>query len=160
MTIEKVLESRSVSYNNFSSEELAIHFKSLLKGLQVCSEKNIFHNNINSRNIFINEFGAIKMLGFSLPFLYRNIEKEIVIKAIKNEETNYIKNFLAPEIIELLILLVHENDGNGFYSLMKADIYSLGIIFYEIQRLSKAEEFNHKKNSVSVKSKIDLINDL
>ena len=157
-TIDEIIKKRSGNYNYFTEEEIIGIFRDLFEGFKYLFERKIYHNNAKSTTLYINEFNRIKISDFALPFLERQIEIDQTISLMRREETKSDKNYLAPEILEITGGIRDGNFTNFFYSKCYADIYSLGLVLYEIISLQKAIEFNLRRNSVATHSKIDLCN--
>ena len=157
VTIEESLRIRSSSYNYFSEETLVKYFRSLLTGLNYCVADKSCHNNIRPNTLFINAFGEIKLTDFSIPFLQREEEVESAKTALENREDIYEVNYLAPEILNVLVSLINSEEIGTVISKAPADVYSLGLVFYELTTLRRVSKFNYRSNSVAVQSKIDMI---
>jgi len=85
-----------------------------LKGIKVAHENNIIHRDIKSENIMVTETGVVKVMDFGLA---KNLEREDITKVSKTLGTIA---YMSPEQIE------------GSRIDQRSDIYSLGVVLYEI----------------------------
>ena len=84
----------------------------LCKALEACHAHNIFHRNINLGNMFINEYGNIKLGGFSIAVRQEDLSKS-------NERIGTFP-YIAPEVYQ------------GKPIDCTADIYSVGMVMYRM----------------------------
>jgi serine/threonine protein kinase len=87
--------------------EALAYFKQALEGLQALHEQGLLHQDLKSKNIFVNNEGLVKLVDFGLG----KIEGKQFFGAV---------NYLAPEVIL------------GEAASVSSDIWSLGINFYEV----------------------------
>ncbi|KAF5277327.1 hypothetical protein FQR65_LT16002 [Abscondita terminalis] len=112
-----------------SSTRIWKYFKEIVKGLQHIHDKNIIHRDLKPSNIFLDSNNHIKIgdFGFATNKLrYRSIEKENSETTTDGGQsyttragTHYYK---APEL----------NSSNSVICNNKLDMYSLGIILFEM----------------------------
>ena len=110
-------------YKKFFEENLLIDWLTqLCNALQYIHKKKIIHRDIKPANIFLNNLGQIKLGDFGVS---KNLE---TIKMAKTFTGTL--HYLAPEII------------NGDNYSFEADIWSLGVTFYELMTFRKPFEGN------------------
>ena len=113
--INKILKNQ---YPNHFSENLLIDWLTqLCSALNYIHSKKIIHRDIKPENIFLNNLGQIKLGDFGISKYLETMKKAHTFAGSSE--------YLAPEII---------SEGN--YS-FEADIWSLGITFYELMTFSK-----------------------
>ncbi len=100
--------------SNSQTEELRV-FLQIAEGLHYAHQNKIVHRDIKSSNIMIDKNGRIKILDFGLA----RSEMEGVLKTCTNSILGSVA-YMAPEIVK------------GERASVQSDIYSLGIVFYEI----------------------------
>ena len=106
--------------NKFINEVTLFNIiKQLCSGLKEIHDKNIIHRDIKPSNIFINNENEIKIGDFGISKQLNSLKDTTITK--KGAGT---PNYIAPEIVK-----------DGKYN-KKADIYSLGCIFYELFTLN------------------------
>ena len=108
--------------NHFEEKLLIDWFTQLCSALQYIHDKKIIHRDIKPANIFLNDLGQIKLGDFGVS---KNLES-------LKMATTFIgsMNYLAPEIVE----------GKNYS--FEADIWSLGVTFYELMTFKKPFEGN------------------
>ena len=107
---------------HFEEKLLIDWFTQLCSALQYIHDKKIIHRDIKPANIFLNDLGQIKLGDFGVS---KNLES-------LKMATTFIgsMNYLAPEIVE----------GKNYS--FEADIWSLGVTFYELMTFKKPFEGN------------------
>lgn len=115
---------KNLMIDNFFNELI---FNQLVNGIKYLHNQNIVHKDIKPENILIDENGIIKItdFGYSIDFKYYN---NYDLKKIIEKGTN---SFKAPELFTL------KYDKVDFNKLKKIDIWSLGILYYQIRTLNK-----------------------
>lgn len=84
----------------------------IVEGIKICHTLNIAHRDIKPSNIFIDSYGRPKIADFGLAINCRN-------RLCRTPSGTY--DYIAPEAMK-----------NELYDPIKADIWSLGITFYEL----------------------------
>ena len=92
----------------------------LCHALQYIHDKNIIHRDIKPANIFLNNLGQIKLGDFGVS---KNLESMKLASTFTGS-----MDYLAPEII----------DGKNYS--FEADVWSLGVTFYELMNFKKPFE--------------------
>lgn len=90
--------------------------KQLTSALMEAHKNGLIHRDIKSQNILIKDDGTVKLADFGIAILNNAIQltsKDSVLGSV---------HYLAPELVK------------GEKSSMKSDIYSLGIVMYELLR--------------------------
>lgn len=90
--------------------------KQLASALMEAHKNGLIHRDIKSQNILIKDDGMVKLADFGIALLNNSIQltsKDSVLGSV---------HYLAPELVK------------GEKSSMKSDIYSLGIVMYELLR--------------------------
>ena len=90
--------------------------KQLTSALMEAQKNGLIHRDIKSQNILIKDDGTVKLADFGIAILNNAIQltsKDSVLGSV---------HYLAPELVK------------GEKSSMKSDIYSLGIVMYELLR--------------------------
>ena len=108
----------------FSEEKIMQYFYQICRGLQYIHSKNIIHRDIKSQNIFLMKNGKIKIGDFGIAK---------ALTKTKNNATTIIGTpyYFSPEII------------NGEPYNYKTDIWSLGVVLYEMCCLKLPFESNN-----------------
>ena len=108
--------------NHFEEKLLIDWLTQLCSALQYIHDKKIIHRDIKPANIFLNDLGQIKLGDFGVS---KNLES-------LKMATTFIgsMNYLAPEIVE----------GKNYS--FEADIWSLGVTFYELMTFKKPFQGN------------------
>ena len=125
---------------HFEEKLLIDWFTQLCSALQYIHDKKIIHRDIKPANIFLNDLGQIKLGDFGVS---KNLES-------LKMATTFIgsMNYLAPEIVE----------GKNYS--FEADIWSLGVTFYELMTFKKPFEGNFPAVYLKiVKDKVEPITD-
>ena len=107
---------------HFEEKLLIDWLTQLCSALQYIHDKKIIHRDIKPANIFLNDLGQIKLGDFGVS---KNLES-------LKMATTFIgsMNYLAPEIVE----------GKNYS--FEADIWSLGVTFYELMTFKKPFQGN------------------
>ena len=86
----------------------------ICQALEVCEDKNIIHRDIKPQNVIILEDGRVKIMDFGIA---------VALNAGEFTQTNSVMGtvyYIPPE------------QANGGAATIKSDIYSLGILMYEL----------------------------
>lgn len=130
---------------DYINEKKSINLKPILKGIShavcTCHKANIAHRDIKPQNIFLDKYGRPKLADFGLSSLHN--KKEHVSSVCGS------KNYLA-----------HEALKNETYDPFMADIWSLGVTFYEIVtgKLPSINDILHNELQFPENTDINLIN--
>ena len=103
--------------NHFEENLLIDWLSQICNALQYIHNKNIIHRDIKPENIFLNNLGQIKLGDFGIS---KNLETMKMACTFIGSI-----NYIAPELI-----------NNNNYS-FEADIWSLGVTFYELMTFKK-----------------------
>ncbi|CAD8111814.1 unnamed protein product [Paramecium sonneborni] len=111
-TLEKLIKDRK----RLSQTDALPYFKQLASGCGYLYEKNVIHRDLKPSNVLLQD-NVIKIADFGLS---KALEQQI--KEIANDNTPLIGTplYMSPQVI-----------GQQLYSI-KADVWSLGCIFYEM----------------------------
>ena len=120
----KAQKQKTFGEKYFSEEKILQYFYQICRGLQYIHSKNIIHRDIKSQNIFLMKNGKIKIGDFGIA------------KALTNSKNNAstvigTPYYFSPEII------------NGEPYNYKTDIWSLGVVLYEMCCLKLPFESNN-----------------
>ena len=120
----KIQKNKIIGEKYFSEEKIMQYFYQICRGLQYIHSKNIIHRDIKSQNIFLMKNGKIKIGDFGIAKALTNT---------KNNATTIIGTpyYFSPEII------------NGEPYNYKTDIWSLGVVLYEMCCLKLPFESNN-----------------
>lgn len=110
ITLKEYIESQ-----NCLTWKEAVHFTvQILRGLQHAHDKGIVHRDVKPQNIMVLPDGTIKVTDFGIARFARSEQKTITDKAIGSV------HYISPE------------QARGESTDEKADIYSVGVILYEM----------------------------
>ena len=120
----KAQKQKAYGEKYFPEEKILQYFYQICRGLQYIHSKNIIHRDIKSQNIFLMKNGKIKIGDFGIA------------KALTNSKNNAstvigTPYYFSPEII------------NGELYNYKTDIWSLGVVLYEMCCLKLPFESNN-----------------
>ena len=131
-TIEKaplslldIIEERADIRNHFTPEEYVIYCLQLLSGLSYLHKKNIPHKSLRLSNVLITSTGELKLTNL----VNLNIYEEISTSSLN----------ISPELQGI-------KGKIGTNEFFKMDIWRLGMLFIELAKLSKLEEFVKSDN--------------
>src|SRR5208283_5077981 len=114
MTLRKLLQARRLA----SAEALAI-VPQICQALQYAHEQGVIHRDIKPENILLDKKGQVKIADFGIAKILDQAPRDIALTGAKDVVgTPY---YMAPEQIEKPQTVDH-----------RADIYSLGVVFYEM----------------------------
>jgi uncharacterized delta-60 repeat protein len=114
MTLRQLLQARSLA----SAEALAI-VAQICQALQYAHEQGIIHRDIKPENILLDKKGRVKIADFGLAKLLVREPQNISLTGAADVVGT--AHYMAPEQIEKPQTVDH-----------RADIYSLGVVFYEM----------------------------
>ena len=112
----------------------------LLQSFAELKEFNIHHRDIKPSNILVDRLLNFKIIDFSISS--KNPEEE-------DGQTNRAEgtaNYMAPEVLEIW----HSSSKKGIYSMQKADVFSLGLVLYEVSTLKSIVGLNRRENNPSL----------
>jgi uncharacterized protein (TIGR03435 family) len=114
MTLRQLLQARRLA----SAEALAI-VPQICQALQYAHEQGIIHRDIKPENILLDKKGQVKIADFGIAKLLNQAPQNISLTGAKDVVGT--PHYMAPEQIEKPQTVDH-----------RADIYSLGVVFYEM----------------------------
>jgi len=115
------LNDKISEYGKLTLEESINYLKQICEGANSIHEQEIVHRDLKPENILISKNGTVKITDFGIA-LYNGARNQHTISGNIVGTLKYI----APE------LLSHASEGIGEHVTALADIYSIGIIFYEM----------------------------
>ena len=131
--------------NYLSEEQLMLFVRKLLQTFSELEHLKIHHRDIKPDNILVTDDMNFKIIDFSIA--RRKIEED-------EEQTNSAEgttSYMAPEVLELL----KSEKKRGRYSLGKADVFSLGLIFYQMATLKQIRGLNERANHAKLMERIE-----
>ena len=114
MTLRQLLQARRLA----SAEALAI-VPQICQALQYAHEQGIIHRDIKPENILLDKKGQVKIADFGIAKILDQAPQDISLTGAKDVVGT--AHYMAPEQIEKPQTVDH-----------RADIYSLGVVFYEM----------------------------
>jgi predicted Ser/Thr protein kinase len=114
--LRRVIQSGKLS----ASEALAI-IPQICEALQYAHEEGIVHRDVKPENILLNRRGQVRIADFGLAKLLDRPSSESTSTLTKIGQRMGTPHYMAPEQIEHPAKVDH-----------RADIYSLGVVFYEM----------------------------
>ena len=106
-TLKDVLDNRG----KLSLDECIDYMLQILNATNHIHERGVLHNDLKLDNIFVQNDGYLKIIDFGISTHNNSKEKKTLLGSL---------NYLAPEVMQ-----------SKKYS-VQSDLYSLGIIFYEL----------------------------
>lgn len=106
--------SNMLIYGGISLENSLTIIANIASIMSLVHEHGVLHNDLNPNNIFIQDDGSIKIIDFGISHFFRQ----------NNQNGNTIAgtpSYLAPEVF-----------SNHADISIQSDIYSLGVVFYEL----------------------------
>ena len=131
--------------NYLSEDQLMLFVRKLLQTFSELEHLKIHHRDIKPDNILVTDDMNFKIIDFSIA--RRKIEED-------EEQTNSAEgttSYMAPEVLELL----KSEKKRGRYSLGKADVFSLGLIFYQMATLKQIRGLNERANHAKLMERIE-----
>ena len=123
---------KNVLKRDYLSEQLLCFLSfQILNGIRHCHKCKIAHFDLKPQNVIIDEFLNIKIIDFSVSVDYGKIKSNKIKLPFKG--TNF---YVAPEIIKSKIIDIKD--------LNKIDLYSFGVILYNLAFCSYPYDLNHK----------------
>ena len=153
-----LIKRRKENQTYFSEKEIFVYFDTLIQGFSYCSENNIYHNQIKADSLFVGCGGDIKISNFHLPFLQNKNSFEAAFQTVQVHQQNNDDYYLSPEIINVMFTYNSiEKVDNTKINVEKNDIFSLGLVFYEIATLELSKDLMFNKNKAQLDYKLSII---
>ena len=123
--------------------EIILIFLQCINALKYLKDSKIIHRDIKPENIFLSKKEGIKLGDFGVAAILKDANNtKIVNSKLKQNENTLVGSdeFMSPEV------------SKGEIYNEKADIYSMGLIFYKIYFLKdyRQKEFKRKDNQIKV----------
>lgn len=109
----------TISANLLSAEEALEIIPQVCEALQYAHDNGVIHRDIKPENILITKTGSIKIADFGLAKLLQPDPDQFTLTGTR--QVLGTMNYMAPEQIEKPDVVDH-----------RADLYSLGVVFYEL----------------------------
>jgi serine/threonine protein kinase len=134
----------TISTNTLSASEALAIVPQICNALQYAHDNGVVHRDIKPENILINKEGAIKIADFGLAKLLDPAPNQVSLTA--TQQVMGTRNYMAPEQLETPDVVDH-----------RADLYSLGVVFYELLtgELPLGRFSLPSEKSVNVSSRLD-----
>ena len=118
------------SKNGFGEKYARVIFKKILDGIKFCHDRNLCHLDIKPANIVLDKNFEIIIIDFGSATKCKDENDKIIpLKILKGTE-----NYMGPEMWE-----------NTLYNGIKADIFSLGVIAFNLVTGKHSFQDNSKK---------------
>lgn len=146
----------------FSAEQALAIVPKICDALQYAHEEGVLHRDIKPENILLDVKGRVKIADFGIASVIRGTEDEQTdtneVNFFANTENNDEKLTLEGQIIGTPNYMAPEQFEGAEMVDARADVYSLGVVFYELLtgELPK-EEFPKPSEKTPVDSEIDHI---
>jgi len=136
--------------NKISRRKALVWFRKLLDGVKSIHSRSILHRDLKPGNIFLDDHENMKIGDFGLASVEKQEEKKKEILAVTSLQLQKMKS----EKVGTPMYTSPEQENGGNYD-EKTDIYSLGLVFYEmLQNFATIHErviaFNGLRNNHSV----------
>ena len=115
----------------------------LCTALAACREKNIVHRDIARKNIFVDENGVFKLGDFGVA---RTVDRSTRVSSAGTP------TYMAPEVIKATMI------RSNIDAAARADIYSLGMVLYELSNAGKppfVESMNYSERYSALQRRIE-----
>ena len=112
----KVVDLNTGKKKFFKEDQLFDYFTQICSAIKYCHDRNILHRDIKSENVFCTKDDKLKLGDFGIARVLSN--KQSFAKTLKG--TYY---YMSPEML------------SGREYNLKSDIWSLGVLFYEMAAL-------------------------
>ena len=117
--IEGVNLREAIQSGGVSAEQALEIIPRICEALQYAHDQGIVHRDIKPENILVGQNGQVKIADFGLAKMLDHAEANFTLTA--TQQVLGTRNYMAPEQIEKPGSVDH-----------RADIYSLGVVFYEL----------------------------
>jgi serine/threonine protein kinase len=146
-SLRQFIRMKNHDESRFSMEEIFYYVKKIVDYLIMLWNQGIFHYEITSESILITSSGVI-LVGYSLPLGVRVKKSSDSLKEAQKSP------YIAPELLMCL-----ENQDFSFYDYEKAEVYSLGIVLYEMYSLLPPDSIKINRKSVMTNLILSRFND-
>lgn len=133
-----------ITHGDMTEDEIIKLGIDLCSALEVCGKHNIVHRDIKPQNIFVNNSGDYKLGDFGEG---KHLEK-LTIGLSRRGTPNY----MAPEVYKSTLKEV------DFTAASKVDIYSLGMVLYQLSNNFRLPIFPNRKPTTSKNNEKDTLN--
>ena len=132
----------------FSDLELQTSITDLIQGFSLLITKGIFHRDIKPDNILIASNGKPKIIDFNVSL---NLEKTFE-KYKKDDLRTFVGTpmYLAPEIMRFYNDYRSGSRERVVYNPELSDVFSLGLVIYEIATLKSINNFNIEERYATI----------
>jgi serine/threonine protein kinase len=143
-SLERCLIEWKKHGSRFNIFEVYSWFRPIVNIVWNCFQQGFHFNAISDANLFLNSQSQVKIVGFSRSWDLRYLPTQEFITAC------YSHCFTPPEVIKDLV----ERRAICEYDCEKADVYALGIVFYQFLTFDNASEIWFNKDSMYLEGKI------
>ncbi|CAG9310746.1 unnamed protein product [Blepharisma stoltei] len=150
-SLTELIKSRASQNNNFTPTELNSIVLDLLEAFLSLVNHKIYHQDIKPDNILITKEGQLKIADFNVSGIRETIENTYAATGV--HDVIGTASYMAPE---LRYAMIH-GIGKAKYRPERADVFSLGLIFYQLATFDNIARFNEdSKNREKVLQNVTL----